>query len=90
MSEQSIRYFTAYSGVALPFKLVGELEETETRNRNTYFVGYFDTAGRLQSFQKRVYGEIELEHRYSYGDDNVLRRAEIVDAEGELTVVDKG
>lgn len=90
MSEQSIRYFTAYTGVALPFKLVGELEASETDNRNTFFAGIFDDEGRLLSFQKRVYGEIEMEHRYDYGDDGRLTRAEIVDADGEMTVVDKG
>ena len=90
MREQSIRYFTAYSGVALPFKLVGELEAVETKNRNTFFAGYFDARGRLMSFQKRVYGEVELEHRYVYGDDGSLSRAEIVDADGEMTVVEKG
>lgn len=89
MSEPCIRYFTAYTGVALPFKLVGELGSSETENRNTFFAGVFDGEGRLLSFQKRVYGEVEMEHRYDYDDDGGLARAEIVDADGEVTVIDR-
>lgn len=89
MNEPTIRYFTTYSGVSLPFNLTAELSEAETQNRNTFFRGCFDTDGRLQSFQKVVYGEIELEHRYQYGDAGELLRTEVVDEDGEVTVVEK-
>lgn len=82
------RYFTTYSGVTLPFNLTAELSEAETQNRNTFFRGWFDDAGRLQSFQKVVYGEVEQEHRYTYGEDGKLLSAEIVDEDGEVTVVE--
>jgi len=59
------RYFTTYSGIRLPLKPVGELQADEIENRNTFFVGYFDTHERLIELQKRVYGDIELRHRYS-------------------------
>ena len=81
------RYFTTYSGVSLPINLTAELSEAETRNRNTFYRGWFDAAGRLQSFQKMVYGEIEQEHRYSYDEEGKLLSAEIVDEDGEVTVV---
>lgn len=91
MSEQGIyRYFITYTGVKLPFTLTAELDEAETNNRNTFFKGIFDADGMLLSFQKLVYGEVEMEHRYSYGEDGALLRAEIIDADGELTVVEKG
>lgn len=79
------RYFTTYSGVKLPFKLVSELEEHEIRNRNTFFQGYFDADGVLLSFQKMVYGEVELEHKYTYDADGNLKQAEITDADGEVS-----
>lgn len=79
------RYFTTYSGVKLPFKLVSELEEDEIRNRNTFFQGYFDTDGVLLGFQKMVYGEVELEHKYTYDADGKLKQAEITDADGEVS-----
>jgi len=85
-----IRYFTAYTGVHLPFHLVGELADHETRNRNTYFEGCFDASGALLSFRKMVYGEMELEHQYHYSDAGALLRAEITDADGEVTVIEKG
>jgi hypothetical protein len=91
MSEAgTVRYFTAYTGVNLPFHLVGELAADETRNRNTYFEGRFDAAGVLLSFRKMVYGEAELEHRYQYSDAGALLRARITDADGEVTVVEPG
>lgn len=89
MSDSSTicRYFTTYSGVKLPFKLVSELGEHEICNRNTFFRGYFDADGVLLGFQKVVYGEVELEHKYSYDADGKLRQAEITDADGEVTIV---
>lgn len=81
------RYFVTYSGVKLPFNLTGELEEHEVKNRNTYFKGYFDAAGRLTGFDKLSYGDIELQHRYAYHRDGKLSSAEITDIDGETTMM---
>ena len=54
--KTTCRYFTTYSGVKLPFKLVGELGEHEIRNRNTFFRGYFDADGVLLGFRKWFMG----------------------------------
>ena len=83
------RYFTTYSGVGLPFNLTAELNEAETQNRNTFFRGYYDDDGYLQAFQKLVYGEVELEHRYTYKPDGSLLCAEIIDEDGEVTLIEK-
>jgi len=90
MSDLTVRYFTTYSGIKLPFRLTAELTEAETDNRNTFFKGYFDAAGVMHAFEKVVYGEIEQEHRYTYGEDGALVRAEIFDEEREMTVVEPG
>lgn len=81
------RYFTSYSGVKLPLKLVDPLTEDGLNNRNTFFRGYFDTQNRLALCQKLVYGDIELEHRYCYHDNGMLQQAEITDADGEAAVL---
>lgn len=87
MSKQpyQCRYFVSYSGVKLPLKLVNELQDSERENRNTFFCGYFDVQQRLMRCEKRVYGDIELLHVYSYDDNGVLRRAEITDMDGEIS-----
>lgn len=77
--QTDCRYFTTYSGVALPLKLVGPLSEAEIANRNTFFVGCYDGYERLVSVQKRVYDELELEHRYAYHANGQLQRALIKD-----------
>ncbi|MDF9392146.1 MULTISPECIES: DUF6156 family protein [Methylococcus] len=82
------RFFLTYSGVNLPLKLTTELEPEQLSHRNTYFQGFFDDQDRLVGLQKMVYGEVEMEHRYAYHRNGKLRRAEITDAEGELTVLD--
>ncbi len=46
-------------------------------NRNTFIRAYFDKAGTLTGFDKVVYGEVELAHRYAYHDNGALSRAEI-------------
>lgn len=84
----NIRYFVAYSGVKLPFNLVSELQDHEVQNRNTYFRGYFDEQQRLIGFDKLAYGEVELTHRYIYRIDGKLAAAEIVDIDGEKTVLE--
>ena len=81
------RYFLTYTGIALPFKLVTPLGPDEVENRNTYFKGYFDAENRLSGFDKVVYGEIELAHRYRYAASGQLQQAEITDIDGETTSV---
>ncbi len=83
LSEYQCRHFTSYSGIALPLKLVNELDEASRDNRNTYFRGYYDDGGRLHLCEKVVYGEIELTHRYEYDENGVLRSAEITDVDEE-------
>jgi hypothetical protein len=84
------RYFLSYSGISLPFKLIEELEPRQIANRNTYFQGYYDGAGRLVEVRKMVYGEIEMQHRYEYDPSGALSRAEVIDSEGEVNVMEFG
>ncbi len=81
------RHYLSYKGVKLPLDLLTPLEPEQIANRNTYFQGYFDQQDRLIGIRKVVYAEMEFEHRYHYDDGGVLRRAEITDAEGEVTVL---
>jgi hypothetical protein len=81
------RYFTTYSGVKLPFKLVNELAPAAVENRNTYFVGFFDVEAHMIGFDKLVYGEIELAHRYLYYPGSALRQAVITDIDGEVSTL---
>ncbi len=76
-TEENIRYFVSYTGVKLPVKMVNPLELAGLSNRNTYIVATFDRQDRLTGFEKMVYGEIEISHKYEYDGDGVLRRAEI-------------
>ena len=71
------RYFISYSGVRLPLNFVNEIDETDTENRNTYFCAFYDGKGTMVGCEKRVYGEIEFEHRYSYHPNGRLQRARI-------------
>ncbi len=81
--HDTTRYFTSYSGVRLPLKLVGELTSEDMRNRNTFYRGSFDAEGRLMRCEKVVYGEVEVFHDYRYHPDGRLAQALIHDANGE-------
>lgn len=81
------RCFVTYTGIKLPFKLTGELQAHEVKNRNTYFKGYFDAQDRITGFDKFAYGSIELQHRYAYHDNGKLSSAEITDIDGETTIM---
>jgi hypothetical protein len=81
------RYFVTYSGVKLPLKLSQPLDEAALSNRNTFFRAYFNNQERMSALQKVVYGEVELEHRYAYYDNGRLKQAEVIDAEGESTML---
>jgi hypothetical protein len=70
-------YFITYSGIALPFRLVEPLPADKIGNRNTYIRAWFSETGKLTAFDKMVYGEVELAHRYAYHSNGVLARAEI-------------
>ena len=88
MTETTIRYFLATSGVKLPLKLVNEIEPGALSNRNTFIRASFDTAGLLLAFDKMVYGDVELSHRYEYDADGALRRAEIIMLDEEPTILE--
>ena len=61
----------------MPFNLVNPIAEDALSNRNTYIRAYFNEAGALACFEKVVYGEVELAHRYEYHDNGTLKLAEI-------------
>jgi len=71
------RFFVTYSGVRLPPRLVDVIAPEALSNRNTFIRGYFDAAGVLQGFDKVVYGDVELSHRYDYHANGALSRAAI-------------
>lgn len=85
--NDTFRYFISYSGVALPLKLVNELQANEIDNRNTFFRATYDGQGRMVLCQKVVYGETEMEHRYRYYDSGALREAVVI-MDGEEQVID--
>jgi len=71
------RYFVSHGRVDLPPILVGATDAAAFSHRNTFIRAHFDRAGVLKGFDKVVYGEVELAHRYDYHDNGVIRRAEI-------------
>ncbi len=77
-AQADCRFFVSYSGVKLPFTLVNPIAPDALSNRNTFIRATFDAAGRLSGFDKLVYGEVELSHRYAYHPGGGLSRAEIV------------
>ena len=87
MTSTQRKIFTSYSGIALPLKLVGEIDQSTLQHRNTYYVGEFDDAGLLLTCQRIVYGEVDLEHRYQYRANGTLLQAEICNDDGEFEVL---
>ena|SRR3974390_358889 len=75
---QECRFFVSYSGVKLPFNLVNAIAAESLSNRNTFIRAYFDQAGVLTGFDKVVYGEVELAHRYQFHCNGALSRAEVI------------
>ncbi|MBB3104765.1 DUF6156 family protein [Azomonas macrocytogenes] len=87
MNHDSCRYFVTYSGIKLPLKLTNELSEASLKNRNTFFRGYFDSQERVVKLEKIVYGELEMQHVYTYHENGTLQKAEITDSDDELVVL---
>lgn len=81
------RYFLSYTGVKVPFNLVSPIPEDGLGHRNTYIRAYYDAAGRLSGFEKVVYGEVELIHRYDYHPSGLLHRAEVTMLDEESAVL---
>lgn len=77
-AERKCRFFVSYSGVKLPFNLVNAIAAEALSNRNTFIKAYFDEKDRLRGFDKVVYGDVELSHRYDYHENGSLSSAEIV------------
>lgn len=77
------RFFVTYRGVKPPSKMVEPIEENALKNRNTYIRALYDQTGQLRGFDKMVYGEVELAHRYDYSASGALVRATIAMADEE-------
>jgi Family of unknown function (DUF6156) len=80
------RYFVSYSGVTLPLRLVSPIDADALSNRNTFIRAFFAENGAMTGFDKLVYGEVELAHRYEYFPDGALSRA-VISMLGEDDVV---
>jgi hypothetical protein len=87
-TSQECRFFVSYSGVKLPFNLINAIAAEALSNRNTFIRAYFDDAERLSGFDKMVYGEVELSHRYEYHGNGRLKRAEIMMLDEEPVAMD--
>lgn len=73
--DKNKRFFTSYSGLMLPLKLVGEITLKDLENRNTYFEAVYDEHDRLATCAKIVYGETEMKHQYKYRNNGTLEEA---------------
>ena len=82
------RFCLSYSGIKLPLKLVSEIDQTSTENRNTFFAEKHDNQGRPVEIVKLVYGEVALCHQYTYAENGALSQAVITDSDGETSVLD--
>src|SRR5450631_331374 len=87
ITPECCRYFVSYSGVKLPFNLVNLIVEGALSNRNIFIRAYFNKAGALTSFEKFVYGEVELAHRYEYYANGILKCAVITMLEEDPVVM---
>jgi hypothetical protein len=81
------RYFLSYTGVKLPMNLVSPLTEADLKNRNTFMRASYDDQDRLTGWDKMVYGDVQLSHRYDYHPNGALKQAVIVMDE-DTTVLD--
>lgn len=86
-AQQECRFFVTYTGVKLPLNLVNAIEPEALTNRNTFFRAYYDANGALTGFDKIVYGEVEMAHRYQYHGNGELARAEISMADEETLIL---
>lgn len=84
---QDCRFYVTYTGVKMPFRLVEAIPAEQLTHRNTFIRAYFDAAGQLTGFDKMVYGEVELAHRYEYHPSGALRRAEVTMVDEDTVVV---
>lgn len=75
--DQDCRFFVSYTGVKLPFTLVNPVPPEALPHRNTFIRAFFRKDGRISGFEKVVYGEVELSHRYEYHANGALMSAEI-------------
>ena len=86
-NEPECRFFVSYSGVKLPFNLINPIASDGLSNRNTFIRAYYDKAGMLMGFDKVVYGEVALAHRYRYHRNGALRHAEIAMPDEDAVVL---
>ncbi len=81
------KHFASYTGVSLPLQLITPLDDDDLDQRITFFRGFYDEQSRLVGVQKVVYGEVEFEHRYQYGDDGKISQAELLEPDEDPRIL---
>ncbi|WP_374430439.1 DUF6156 family protein [Ideonella dechloratans] len=86
--SDTLRHFLTCRGAGMPLTLTltEELAETDLRHRNTWFEARCDGAGRLIAIDKRVYGDVEMQHRDDHDAEGRLCQATVTIGEDEPVV----
>lgn len=79
-------YYAGWGSYRIPFVPQEEISEQQARSRRTYYVGRYDSEGRLARFDKYLDGEREWTDEYAYWDNGRLNERVILKSDGSQTV----
>jgi len=82
-------YYISWAHYFSPYRPVNEISKSEADELEHrgygFYVAFFNEQGRIKSMEKRYQGKIEFK-TLCYYDNDVLKKEEVTDANGNVTV----
>lgn len=79
-------YFKDWVSYKIPFKPYNRISYDEAKNRLTFYEAHYDSAGRIVSFKKYLHNRLEWQDTYTYYENGILSKREMIMQNGERRV----
>ncbi|MDA0662434.1 MAG: DUF6156 family protein [Proteobacteria bacterium] len=83
-AEEPVRHvhYGSFAGYWIPLHLVEPIDREIALSRQTYYIGFYDKAGKLCRVEKYFDGALFFRHDYAYYENGVIRESRIRNADG--------
>tara|TARA_R110001606_G_scaffold205532_1_gene353276 strand:- start:91 stop:456 length:366 start_codon:yes stop_codon:yes gene_type:complete len=84
LAEEPVRqiHYGSFAGYSIPLHLVEPIDRETALSRQTYYIGFYDKAGKLCRVEKYFDGALFFRHAYAYYENGVIRESRIRNADG--------
>jgi hypothetical protein len=76
-------YYGGFAGYSIPLKPEERIDKEEALSRKTYCIAYYDSEGKMLSFEKYLNSSLFFRHEYKYHDNGKIKECISINQDGE-------